>query len=155
MRFRTHLSGIVNYIRSHRGWHFASSRHMAKQSVLITTSQDAALHLRKLISYEVEELWILALASNCTLLRKQCLFRGTVDECLVHPREIFRFAVLARASSLVLAHSHPSGECFPSEADVSFTQRILKASELFQIPVVDHLILTRTAHFSFSDRLWL
>src|SRR4051812_876001 len=92
-------------------------RDVNKRIPTILRSGDAALHLRGIIRLDVEELWALALGCNQKLLKKQCIFRGTVDECLVHPREILRFAILSKASSLILAHSHPSGECFPSEPD--------------------------------------
>lgn len=127
---------------------------MRKILPAILNSRDAALQLRHCISLETEELWVMALGPSHQLLKKQCVFRGTVDECIVHPREILRFGIMARASSLILAHSHPSGECFPSEPDLHFTQRIVSACELFQIPVLDHLIITRISHFSFADRLW-
>lgn len=118
----------------------------------IQNSQIAQRKLRQVISFEVEEFWVLALSAGKKVLSQQCLFRGTVDAVLIHPRDIFRFACLAHANSLIVAHSHPSGRAFPSEEDLILTEKLVIASEIFQIPILDHLILTKTSYFSFADR---
>ena len=79
------------------------------------------------------------------------LFRGTVDSCLIHPRDIFRFACVNNASSLLIAHNHPSQDCTPSDHDHSITKRLVKAGKLLQMPIVDHVILTDEDYYSFAD----
>ena len=118
----------------------------------ILNSQIAQRKMRQVISFEVEEFWAIALASNKKILSIECLFRGTVDACLIHPRDIFRFACRHNASGLIVAHSHPTGDAFPSDADLSITAKLMLASEIFQIPILDHLILTKTSYISFLDR---
>lgn len=114
----------------------------------ITSPDHAASYLKSKINYDVEELWCIALASNKRIKKAGCLFRGTVDECLVHPREIFHFAIKNRASDIIIAHSHPSGDPSPSDADLIFTRKLQMASCFFEITVLDHLILSKRKHSS-------
>ena len=69
----------------------------------------------------------------------QLLTIGTMDTLLVHPREVFRGAVIANASAIVLMH--PSGDPTPSEADIKATRDLIRAGQLLKIEVVDHIIL--------------
>ena len=73
---------------------------------------------------------------------------GTVSASLVHPREVFKPAILANASAVILAHNHPSGELEPSEHDVDLTLRLIEAGKLLGIELLDHLILCDGAHLS-------
>jgi len=122
--------------------------------VTIISSYSAAQILRPLICSEVEEFWALALTSGKTVINAKCLFRGTVDACLIHPRDIFRFACLTNASSILVAHNHPSGDPLPSDHDIRLTRRLLRASAMMEIPLLDHLIITDTKHTSFSESHW-
>ncbi len=114
----------------------------------ITLPEHVWTYLKPQISFEVEEFWCLALASNKKLRKGQCLFRGSVDACLVHPREIFHFAIKHKASDIIIAHSHPSGDPTPSEADLLFTKKLQLASCFFEITVLDHLILSKRNYTS-------
>lgn len=73
---------------------------------------------------------------------------GTVSGSLVHPREIFKAAVLSNASGIFLAHNHPGGSLVPSQDDLQVTQRIYEAGELMGIPLLDHLISTDRGYTS-------
>ena len=84
----------------------------------------------------------------------KCLFRGTVDACPVHPRDIFRFAIVHNASSFIIAHNHPSGDLKPSLSDLKFTKKLIRLSQTMQIPLIDHLILTKSSYCSFLDNRW-
>lgn len=66
---------------------------------------------------------------------------GTMDTCLVHPREVFRPAIAASASAIILTHNHPSGDPSPSEADVRVTRDLIRAGQLLKIEVLDHIII--------------
>lgn len=66
---------------------------------------------------------------------------GTVNESLVHAREVFRAAVAMGAFAILLAHNHPSGDPSPSEADLRLTRRLAEVSQILQIPLLDHLIV--------------
>jgi hypothetical protein len=73
---------------------------------------------------------------------------GTLDSLLVHPREVFRGAVIANAAAIVLMHNHPSGEPQPSEADIKVTRDLMQAGQVLKIDVVDHVIIGNPGHAS-------
>jgi DNA repair protein RadC len=123
--------------------------------MVLSNSKSVAEYLRtRIICHDVEEFWGLALNPACDLLAAKMLFRGTVDACFIHPRDVFRFALQTNASSLVVAHNHPSGACEPSRADVEMSRKLRLAGDLLQIPLVDHVIVVQDMHFSFADRFW-
>lgn len=76
--------------------------------------------------------------------------RGTINSSIVHPREIFKRALLCNAASIIVAHNHPSGEVTPSKEDISITDRLKSAAELMGIPLVDHLIVGESRYYSFK-----
>lgn len=79
---------------------------------------------------------------------------GAVNECIAHPREIFKSAILSNATSMILLHSHPSGNLKPSKEDTLITDRMLKLSEILGIPLVDHIIVggKNKSYFSFKEK---
>jgi DNA repair protein RadC len=76
---------------------------------------------------------------------------GTLDTLLVHPREVFRLAVITAAAAIVLAHNHPSGDPSPSEADIKVTRDLIRAGQLLKIEVLDHVILGNPKHCSLRE----
>jgi DNA repair protein RadC len=70
-----------------------------------------------------------------------CVSMGTLDTILVHPREVFRPAIIAAAAAIILMHNHPSGDPTPSEADVRVTRELIRAGQLLRLEVLDHVIL--------------
>lgn len=66
---------------------------------------------------------------------------GTIDAALVHPREVYRFALTAGAARIVIGHTHPSGNPTPSADDLHLTRRIVAAGEIIGVPCVDHVIV--------------
>jgi DNA repair protein RadC len=73
--------------------------------------------------------------------------RGSLESSVLHPREIFKIALLHNASGLILLHSHPSGDPTPSEGDVALTKRLVAAGELMGIPLLDHIIVNSECEF--------
>ena len=73
---------------------------------------------------------------------------GTMDTILVHPREVFRLAIMASASALVLMHNHPSGDATPSEADIKVTRDLIRVGQLLKMEVLDHVIMGEPNHSS-------
>jgi DNA repair protein RadC len=73
---------------------------------------------------------------------------GTLDTILVHPREVFRVAIVAAGSAVVLMHNHPSGDPTPSEADIKVTRDLIRAGQLLKIDVLDHVIVGYGRHCS-------
>ena len=76
---------------------------------------------------------------------------GTMDTILVHPREVFRLAILANASAVVLVHNHPSGDPSPSDADTRVTRDLAKAGQLLKIELLDHIVIGKPGHQSLRE----
>jgi len=76
---------------------------------------------------------------------------GGMHAMCTTPREVFRAALLTTAAGVILAHNHPSGDPLPSKEDKAFTHRCLLAGDLLGIPLLDHVIVTRDAHYSFMS----
>lgn len=76
---------------------------------------------------------------------------GTLDTLLVHPREVFRVAIVSASACIVLMHNHPSGDATPSEADVKVTREMIRAGQLLKIDVIDHVIVGRDRHTSLRE----
>jgi DNA repair protein RadC len=92
-------------------------------------------------AHDVECFRVLLLNTRRKLIRVEQISQGTLDTILVHPREVFKSAIAANASAIVLLHNHPSGDPTPSEADVKVTRDLIRAGQLLKIEVLDHVIL--------------
>ena len=75
---------------------------------------------------------------------------GTLDQSYVHPRDVFKRAIISNASAIIVAHNHPSGSLFPSESDIEATEKLKKVGSLLGIPILDHLILCPDPDYYFS-----
>jgi len=117
----------------------------------ITSPQEAFEFFKHRLLGEVEEFWAAALNPEKQVAAAGCLFRGTVDHCLFHPRDVFRFAYLHNASSLIVAHNHPSGNIQPSTEDLNVTAQLLQAAIIMEVPLVDHLIVSGGRYYSFLE----
>lgn len=91
-------------------------------------------------TYMVENFQVILLNTRRRLIGVQNVSQGTLDTILVHPREVFAAAIAKRASAIVLAHNHPSGDPTPSEADIKVTRDLVRAGQLIRIDVLDHII---------------
>ncbi|NGM71638.1 JAB domain-containing protein [Sphingobacterium sp. SGL-16] len=98
-----------------------------------------------------ESFYLLCFSSGLDLVGYQKISEGGLDAVIVDIRLLFSIALLSRATSIVVAHNHPSGTLKPSEADKILTQRIVQAGELLSVNVNDHIILTNTSYYSFRD----
>lgn len=98
-----------------------------------------------------EEFWILYLNNSNRILEYSQLSKGGITGTLVDARLIFKNALQLGAVALILAHNHPSGGLRPSESDIQLTQKLKRAGESLDIKVLDHLIITEKAYFSFAD----
>jgi DNA repair protein RadC len=93
----------------------------------------------------VESFQVLLLNTRKRLIRAEPISQGLLDTILVHPREVFRAAIVANAAAIVLVHNHPSGDPAPSEADIKVTRDLIRAGQLLKIEVVDHVIIGRAS----------
>lgn len=129
---------------------FTLARRMAAElhgdSPVLDTPGSIADFLREQNrSYEVEHFQAVLLNVRRKLIRVEVIAQGLVDTILVHPREVFKSAIAANASALVLVHNHPTDDPTPSEADIRVTRDLIRAGQLLKIEVLDHVILGRRA----------
>jgi DNA repair protein RadC len=92
---------------------------------------------------DVESFYAFLLNVRNRLIGFQMISQGTLDKILVHPREVFRAAIMHNASSIVIAHNHPSGDPCPSDADVKVTRDLQQSAQQLKIGLHDHLVMGR------------
>jgi len=118
----------------------------------ITSSKSVFELMQPIIGeLEHEEFWIIFLNNSNKVIDKKQLSKGGITGTLVDVRLVLKNALEVGATGLILAHNHPSGTLKPSEADKSLTNKLKMASESLDIKVLDHLIVTEKAYFSFAD----
>ena len=117
------------------------------------TSSSSVFELMQPIIGELphEEFWIVYLNNSNKVLQKIQLSKGGITGTLVDVRLVLKTALQIGAVGLILTHNHPSGTLVPSQADKNITQKLKNASESIDIKVLDHLIITEKAYFSFAD----
>lgn len=98
-----------------------------------------------------EEFWIVYLNNSNKVIQKRQLSKGGITGTLVDVRLVLKNALEVGATGIILVHNHPSGTLKPSEADKQITQKLKLAGESLDIKVLDHLIVTEKAYFSFAD----
>ncbi len=76
---------------------------------------------------------------------------GTINATLVHPREVYKRAILESSVNIIIAHNHPSGECSPSEEDIAVTKRLIEVGNIIGIKLMDHIVFSDCDHYSFAD----
>lgn len=118
----------------------------------INSSADAANIFKPLLSdLPHEEFWVLLLNRNNLVIDKMIISRGGITGTVIDVRIIMKMALEYLACSIILCHNHPSGNLIPSEADKEITRKIKDAGKLFDISVLDHVIVGNNYYFSFAD----
>ncbi len=118
----------------------------------IISSQDAFVLLQSIMGdSKVEEFWVLYLNQGNFIVRKEQISKGGISQTAVDIRVILKSALEEMATGLILAHNHPSGSLNPSHSDHQLTQKVIEAAKTLDIQVLDHLIITQKAYFSFAD----
>jgi DNA repair protein RadC len=107
----------------------------------VTCARDVACRMKAFADSDRENMVCLLLDARNRVVGQQLVAVGTLSACLVHPREVFKAAILRNAASIILAHNHPSGDVEPSEADLELTRRIADAGQLLGIHLADHVIV--------------
>ena len=130
---------------------------VSRERAIITGPADVGNHLRKLLqkedslSREREHFWIIILNTRNRIRFVELVSLGTMNASLVHPREVYRRAIKSGASALIIGHNHPSGDCEPSEDDISLTRRLMEAGKIIGIEILDHIIIGNTT-LSFKEK---
>jgi len=100
---------------------------------------------------ECECLAVLILNTRRRVKGHLLVTHGTMDTCLVHPREVFRAAVVSSAAAIIIMHNHPSNDPTPSEADIKVTRDLIRAGQLLKIEVLDHIVVGNPKHSSLRE----
>lgn len=118
----------------------------------LCTPKDAAVLLQELLQDEPSEVFgMLCLTTKHRVIAYHEVSRGTLDSTLVHPREVFKAAVVANAAAIVIAHNHPSGDPTPTADDVAVTRRLVATGDLLGIAVLDHIVVGEGRYYSFKE----
>ncbi|MBO0446430.1 hypothetical protein BCR24_11100 [Enterococcus ureilyticus] len=105
----------------------------------------------ELQDFQQEHLVCLYLNTKNEVIKQETVFKGSLNQSVAHPREIFRSAVKCSAARLILAHNHPSGNPTPSESDIHFTQRMQECGKMMGIEVLDHIIIGEQVYISMRE----
>ena len=128
------------------------SRFVASGNAQVRNSKDIADFFMPFSRGERQEiLHVVCLNAKNVITNHAPIFTGTLNASLIHPREVFRFAIDNSAASIILVHNHPSGDPKPSKEDVEITQRLMDAGRMLEIPVLDHVILGDGSYNSLKD----
>lgn len=116
---------------------------------LITCPEDVVRHLYPKLLYETKEHFMLALINAANrLVATPTISIGSLTRATVHPREIFKEVLKYPCVAIFLVHNHPSGNATPSKEDIDFTEILVKAGHILEIPVLDHIIIANHRYIS-------
>ncbi len=128
-----------------------AKRHLVRDVQPLRTMDDLLVRLADIRTKQQEYFVCLSLDGGQRLIAQRTITIGTLDTVLAHPREVFSDAIVDRAATIVVAHNHPSGDPVPSQKDTTLTQQLAAAGQLLGIPLRDHIIVTKTEHYSFRQ----
>ena len=124
---------------------FELGRRMAsyyEEKYQISAPSDVArLMMSSVRDLKQEVLYVLCLDTKQNVIKRRQIFEGSLNASIIHPREVFRFAIEEAAAAILLVHNHPSGDPAPSKEDIRATKELIAAGNHIQIPVLDHIII--------------
>ena len=148
------MSQILNQVSDKEIAKEYKKRFFLKSGEKLSGSHDAANHLTVLLSNQqnIEQFAVIFLnAANC-LITSKIMFKGSLTQSAVYPREIIKKALELDAAAIIVAHNHPSGETKPSRDDIQITNKINDACKTVDVVLHDHIIITgKNGFYSFSD----
>jgi DNA repair protein RadC len=123
------------------------------REAILTSSNEVGMYLMdKLAGHQQEELWVLYIDNSNHIIAEKCLFRGTLDKSIAHPREIFRWAVIYACAGIFVVHNHPSGNLSPSKSDIELTKSLISISQVMHIDFLDHFIVGKGKYLSLKEK---
>lgn len=129
-----------------------NSEKPTRRNSPITSSLAAANMMYDILrGLEHEEVWVTYLNKSGFLLDKEQISIGGLDQTIIDKKRILRNALNMNASAIILFHNHPSGSSKPSKADIQETESLKKMCDVFETNLIDHIIISDTEFFSFSD----
>lgn len=127
-----------------------SKRFLLKDGVKVKNAENIIKLTEELKGKRQEYFLTLTLDGASNLIQKRTVFIGTLNQSIVHPREIFADAIGDRAAGIIFVHNHPSGNVDPSKEDILLTRRLVEVGKIIGIEVVDHVIIGKDEYFSFQ-----
>ncbi len=121
------------------------------ETIQIKSSDDILKLTDDLKNKKQEHFVTITLDGAHNVIQRRIVFIGTLNKSIVHPREIFAGAISDRAADIILVHNHPSGSLKPSPEDINSTERLVKAGEILEIKILDHVIVSRKGYYSFLE----
>lgn len=124
----------------------SNSRYIQEVRANITSPEAAMEYFRDNIYTPFdhclqEELWLLMLNTKNVVTQQAMIYRGTISTMIVRPAEVFRPAIAANATAILLAHNHPSGDPTPSPEDVQVTRSLVEVGQLLGVELLDHIVV--------------
>ena len=132
-----------------------SKRYLIRTNKKILNAKDIYNELKEYTSKKQEHFLTITLDGASHIINKRVVFIGTLNQSLVHPREVFADAIADRAAGIIIAHNHPSNTPTPSQADISITNRLKEVANIIGIELLDHIILTKESYYSFNEEGYL
>ena len=127
-------------------------KNASLNNVIIKSADIAFDYFRYIFKDQKQEyFYVIYLDNKKRVIENKLLFKGTLNQSIVHPREVFKSAFILSASSIICVHNHPSGNVEPSKEDINLTKRLSEIGILMGIKVVDHLIISDDKYFSFLE----
>ncbi len=121
----------------------------SKKKVKITSPYDVYELLIEDLSYlEQEHFIVLYLNTKSEVIKQETLYIGTINQMVIHPRDIYKKAMIYAASAMIFVHNHPTGDATPSKADINATKVLFQTSDIMGIDIIDHIIVGRNEFFS-------
>lgn len=119
----------------------------------ITSPKDIAEFFVPLLRDELKEKFVVVcLSSSNKVIKHDVISVGSLNSSIVHPREIFKFAIENSSASIILIHNHPSGNLEPSNEDIAITKKLVEAGKILNIEVLDHIIVGGNSFTSMVER---
>jgi len=126
--------------------------HKEYKPLKFSNSRDVYIAFKKLVESDKERFYSLFLDTKNNLIGVDMVSQGCLDSSPIHPREVYKSAILASAASIIFVHSHPSGDPEPSISDKEITRLLKQAGDMLQISVLDHIIIGLNRYYSFADK---
>ena len=128
-----------------------SRRYLIKQNKKITSAKDVYEELKEYHNKKQEYFLALYLDGANHLIQTKIITIGILNQSLVHPREVFSYAIEKRCASIIVAHNHPSGILEASNEDINVTKRLKESGKILGIELLDHLIITNNGYLSLKE----
>lgn len=146
--------GLTRAVRLAAAVEFSRRRAISEEEKResIRSSADAVNYFRPIFNgLNHEECWVVFLTSSGSVIERMRISQGGLQATIIDNRLIFKRAIELLATQMLIAHNHPSGNREPSQADIAMTRTLKAAANLFDIKLLDHIIITANGSYSFKE----